>query len=819
MPTSWFHTPSRPVLAGCAAHLVFPSLLVATGCLAGAPARSGSVSTQGAHASRGGQNAPADAKHSLLARADFADGKSLPWNTVFSAPADGRAFVENGELCLEVQNKGTNRYDVQLRHRDMTIRQGHAYHVRFDLRATTKMRAVAKVGEAGPPYHDWWLKAVNIGPERVTVDETFTMKGADDPTAEIAFHLGGPMATAAPYTVCLNNVYLTDPTFTPPLQAAAAPVPSVLVNQVGYFPGRAKIATVKSDSRTPLGWTLTAGASVVASGETTPVGQDTASGNAVHVLDFSRYDKPGQELVLHVGAVASHPFSVAPRLYNRLKYDALAFFYHQRSGIEIAMPYAGAPTWTRPAGHVGDAQVPCAPDAGCDDVLDVHGGWYDAGDHGKYVVNAGVSVWTLLNLYERSLHEGGSVAAFADGTLNIPEHANGVPDLLDEVRWELAWEMRMQVPEGKPLAGMVHHKVHDKAWTALGLAPHEDKMPRFVFAPSTAATLNLAANAAQCARLYGPHDKAFAAQCLAAAERAWQAALAHPDLFAKPGGTGGGPYDDDLVKDDFYWAAAELYLTTHKSTYRDFVLASPYAAGLSPKARPQDEGSHLTPFTWADTAALGTLSLVTVPNPLGQAELAKLRRSVVVAADAYLAAAAQQGYRVPFAPGPKGYPWGSNSFVLDNALCLAVAHDLSRDPKYLDGVVMAMDYLLGRNPLDQSYVTGYGARPLENPHHRFWSHQINARYPSAPPGLVSGGPNSGLEDPYVQAAGLKGCAPETCFVDHIEAWSANEITINWNAPLVWVAAYLDEHAGGKGHPGTTGGTVTKEGRPKGKAKR
>ena len=104
-----------------------------------------------------------------------------------------------------------------------------------------------------------------------------------------------------------------------------------------------------------------------------------------------------------------------------------------------------------------------------------------------------------------------------------------------------------------------------------------------------------------------------------------------------------------------------------------------------------------------------------------------------------------------------------------------------------------MDYLLGRNPLDQSYVTGYGARPLENPHHRFWAQPgATPSIPPPPPGVVSGGPNSALQDPYAKAAGLEGCAPEKCFVDNIEAWSVNEITINWNAPLAWVAAFLDE---------------------------
>ena len=166
-------------------------------------------------------------------------------------------------------------------------------------------------------------------------------------------------------------------------------------------------------------------------------------------------------------------------------------------------------------------------------------------------------------------------------------------------------------------------------------------------------------------------------------------------------------------------------------------------------------------------------------------------------ADELLDLTAKQGYRLPFGVPAKGYPWGSNSFVLNNALIIALAYDFTHDGKYLNGVATAMDYILGRNPLDQSYVTGYGERPLENPYHRFWCHQANDEYPTPPPGVLSGGPNSELQDPYVQAAGLQPCAPQKCFIDNGEAWSANEVTINWNAPLVWVAALLDEKQGDK----------------------
>ena len=123
---------------------------------------------------------------------------------------------------------------------------------------------------------------------------------------------------------------------------------------------------------------------------------------------------------------------------------------------------------------------------------------------------------------------------------------------------------------------------------------------------------------------------------------------------------------------------------------------------------------------------------------------------------------------------------------------MGLAYDVTKDPKYVDAAEDSMSYLLGRNPLDQSYVTGYGARPLRNPHHRFWAHQANPAFPEPPPGILSGGPNSNLQDPYGVAARLRGCAPMKCFVDHIEAYSANEEAINWNASLAWVAAFLDE---------------------------
>ena len=582
---------------------------------------------------------------------------------------------------------------------------------------------------------------------------------------------------------------LGDAPFNHPVKAEAEA--KILVNQVGYFTHLAKIATLRSDAEQQQDWKLFASdGHEAAYGKSQAAGLDVPSGDQVHIIDFSAFKGTGRGYTLAVGSERSRPFEIGTGIYHKLKYDALSYFYHNRSGIEIAMPYAGGAQWTRPAGHLSDKSIPCAPSSGCSYSLDVSGGWYDAGDHGKYVVNGGIAVWTLLDLYERSTFIGKSSAAVADGTMNIPERHNGVPDLLDEARWELEFILEMQVPDGQPKAGMVHHKIHDKAWTALGLAPHEDPMPRFLYPVSTAATLNLAAVAAQAGRIWKTIDPKFFARCTAAAEKAWAAAAENPGIFAKPGGEGGGPYEDQHVEDEFYWAAAELFITTKRPEYRQYLVASPNYLKI---ATHLGEGGIPSSMTWQDVAALGTISLAVVPGALPASDQKTARDAVVAAADAFIAILKQRGFRVPIDWGKENRaPWGSNSFLLNNLVILGLASDFTEGRKYLNAAVAGMDYILGRNAMDQSYVTGYGSKPLANPHHRFWAYQSNNKFPHAPPGAVSGGPNSGLQDPTIKAAKIAGCAAEKCFADNIESWSTNEIAINWNAPLVWVLFFLDE---------------------------
>ncbi|MGJ9406408.1 glycoside hydrolase family 9 protein [Nesterenkonia aurantiaca] len=618
--------------------------------------------------------------------------------------------------------------------------------------------------------------------------------------------------------------------------------PRVRVNQLGYLPDGPKRATLVTEEHEPVSWQLRDDdGELAAEGTSSPEGFDPSAGLTVHTIDFTEHTDSGSGYTLSAEGEPSYPFDIAEDLYSSLRHDALNVYYTQRSGIAIEpIEVDGVlhrQEYERPAGHLseflppdaeppdadapnrGDLQVPCLPverfewngaqQRASADVyggpnawrcpegyaLDVTGGWYDAGDQGKYVVNSGISVWQLLSTYERSRNAETTVdQALNDETLLIPERGNGVPDILDEVRWNLEWMLTMQVPadtwmtiDGVEInaGGMAHHKMHDIAWTGTDTLPHEDPMPRYLHRPSTAATLNLAAAAAHGARIYEQHDAAFAEALLQAAESAWDAAVAHSDIYrstdtADPD-AGGGPYNDHEFTDEFYWAAAQLYLSTGSEVYEDAVLRSEHHVGGA-----EDQVFGTPAFDWQNTAAAARLDLATVESDLVDREA--VVESVIQAAEGYSRIQTDQPFGHPY--GPQDYDWGSNHMVLNNAAVIATAFDLTGETRYRDAGIEAIDYVLGRNAINNSYVSGYGTHSSENMHSR-WYAADHERLPPFPAGKLAGGANSTLDDPTAQED-LDGCPPQFCYVDAPDSWSTNETTINWNAALAWHASWLDD---------------------------
>ncbi|MBN1174419.1 MAG: glycoside hydrolase family 9 protein [Micromonosporaceae bacterium] len=688
--------------------------------------------------------------------------------------------VSDGRMCATTPAGLANAWDAGVGQNDLTLLSGSEYTLSFTASAdpATSIKAVVQLGV--DPYTGYLGQVVALTPEAQEFSFTFT--GLEDTKqAQVAFHLGG---ASAEYTFCVDDVSLLggEPK-EPYVPDTGSPV---RVNQVGYLPNGPKNATVVTEATEATPWQLVnAAGKTVASGTTTPRGLDAASGQNVHTIDFSSYTKKGTGYTLVVDGQASYPFDLAPGVYAQLRSDALQFFYIQRSGIAIEGDLVGS-QYARAAGHIGvdpnqgDTDVPCQAGV-CDYQLDVSGGWYDAGDHGKYVVNGGIATYQLLSEFERTLTAATARGGLGDGTLRLPESDNGIPDILDEARWELDFLMKMQVPAGEDLAGMAHHKVHDANWTGLPLDPAADPQVRELHPPSTAATLNLAATAAQCGRLYRKYDAAYAAKCLTAARTAYAAAVANPAVYASASdGTGGGAYSDNDVSDEFYWAAAELYLTTGEQQYLTDLKASKHFSG---------EVFATTGFSWPSTAALGRLDLATVPSKLPAADRKAARQSVITAADAYLATQKAEAYALPMPGSASNYFWGSNSAIINNVIVIATAYDLTKKAAYRNGALQGMDYVLGRNALNQSYVTGWGDKYSQNQHSRMYGHQSNAALPNPPAGSLAGGANASLDDPFAQQL-LAGCAPQFCYVDDIQSYATNEVAINWNSALSWIASFM-----------------------------
>jgi endoglucanase len=763
---------------------------------------------------------------SILVNGDFSAGANPWWksgNTTWDA--------SSGELVVDVPAGTVNTWDANMGQNNVSLLEGGNYTLDFDAWASTPVTIRTLIQLNATPYTTYFSS--DASPLALTTTSqhfhyAFTAP-ATDPSAGFQFALGGQGA----FTFHVDNVVLLGPKPTPPTTF----LPGVRANQTGYLPNAPKIASVVNDL-TDLGitqpWTLyDSGNNVLDYGTTTVFGVDAASGETVQQVDFTGVGYTGTGFYLEVYGEKSYPFNVLNTVYSSLQYDSLAYFYQTRSGIAIEMPYAGRDDLARPAGHIGvlpnlgDTNVPCfsGPDTntpphtwiGCSYTLNVTKGWYDAGDQGKYVVNGGIAVWTLLNEYERAKQLGKTgAAAFADGAMNIPENANGVPDILDEARWELEFMLSMQVPtdgvvEGVNVGGMVHSKVSDGYWTGLPQRPELDPVQRYLYPPTTAATLNMAANAAQCARIWATIDPAFSARCLTAAETAWAAALAHPAIYANNYFNGGGGYGDDVVTDEFYWAASELFITTGKAEYETYITGD--AANYLQIPTKLVGGVNVNDsFGWPNTTALGNISLAVAPSALSSTDAQTIKDNIIAAADGYAANISLQGYALPYRSESGQYYWGSNASLLNNMVILGLAYDFTAQTKYFDAVSNGMDYLLGRNPNVKSYVSGYGENPMLNPHHRFWVPSVS-EFPAPPPGVVSGGPNSNMDDSYIQAVFPGGCAaaPQKCYADNSNTYSTNEVAINWNAPLAWTSAFLDDVAHPysiSGNAGVAGATIS-----------
>ncbi len=433
--------------------------------------------------------------------------------------------------------------------------------------------------------------------------------------------------------------------------------------------------------------------------------------------------------------------------------------------------YAGK--WNREKGHPDNNVIVHASAASSSrpegTIIACPGGWYDAGDYNKYIVNSGISMATLLMAYEDF------PKYFNNLSIGIPESNNNLPDLLEEILYNLRWMLTMQ----DPADGGVYHKCTNAAFDKM-IMPAEATLPRYVVQKSTAAALNFAAVMAHSHRVF----KAFKNElpglsdsCLNAAEKAWMWAKKNPsviydqqlinknyepDIFT-------GEYGDTQLDDEWFWCASEMYLLNHDETIRS-TLKNKMPA-------------HFSVPSWNNTYALGIFSLIGDGNL--DAELSETIKKIITDfADTMVASSGANAFKTIMGSSVSDFNWGSNSNALNQGMILLKAFNFTANKKYLDGALSNMDYILGRNATGYSFVTGIGTKTPLHPHHRI---SIADEIDEPVPGLLVGGPNPGMQDKcqydFVE--------PETAYSDTDCSYASNEVAINWNAPLVYVAGALD----------------------------
>ena len=468
---------------------------------------------------------------------------------------------------------------------------------------------------------------------------------------------------------------------------------AIHLNQVGYLPNARKVASVANAAAggSPAFRVVSvpSGAEVF-TGKCSDAKLDEASGDTIALADLSAVATPGTYRVEAAGMV-SDPFTVAPDVYRRALYLSARSFYGQRCGCEVDL----GDGYKHPACHAEGAYHPTSGRAGKAKHL---GGWHDAGDYGRYVVNSGISTATLIYAFELFPH------ATSGLRLDIPPHHRHLPDLLAEVRWNLDWMISLQDGDGG-----VWHKQTSEQFCAF-IMPQADKLTSYIIgsghAPykTTAATADLAATAALASRVYRPFDHHYADHCLKVARKAWQWAVEHPaEVFDNPPGIGTGDYGDKNLSDELMWASAELFRATGEPQYEAQFLAGliPYTAHLSMPAP-----------GWNNVFSLACFAYTQSPHAKAEGQ-ALLRPAFAEAAARLIETAGSNGYGHTLTL--PGYNWGSNSGCANDSVLLLLADRLEPHPEARALALDNLHYLLGRNCHGVSWVTHVGARPFMHP--------------------------------------------------------------------------------------------------------
>ena len=547
---------------------------------------------------------------------------------------------------------------------------------------------------------------------------------------------------------------------------------ALFVNQIGYDLNKSKFAYATGlNGGEKFELCSKADGTVVFKGQTKQPVTDRLAGEPVCCLDFSDFKKEGTYFI-HVtsrdGKTAqSEPVHVGTGLFSDFYYSILYYYYLSRCGCDTQNKQAGK--WGHSACHTSPAVI-----YGTNIKKEVNGGWHDAGDYGRYIVAASKAVMDLLMAYEAGNCERSAATRHCERSAAISF------DILSEVRFELEWMLKMQREDGG-----VFHKV--SCYHFCGFINPQDEKDELVISPvSSTATADFAGCLAFASGFYKDSDPAFAKSLMDAALKAWSYLQTHDEeLFKNPPEITTGGYGDWSSADERYFACAALFLQTGDNSYvqkamelRASVIDKPDNPDF-PWINKWNEG-----FGWGMVAGYGTELFLRAKDKIADKTVVQtLEQSMLSSADKLL----ERVNNASFGTSLDKVHWGSCGHVCDDAHALLVAYDLTGRTDYYEAAKKQLDYVLGCNPNNICYVTGFGSNPVKYPHHR-----PSATLQTAMPGMLSGGPCEGLYDAAAkEKLGPLNLPPLRCFIDHVASYSTNEIAIYWNSTLVYVASKLN----------------------------
>ena len=673
--------------------------------------------------------------------------------------------IADGELMADVEKIGRVAHAIQPYYDGFKLFEGVEYLLSFDARSTLPRDLFIRLQINGGDYHAYFEQPVSVTEEMQHFSFPFVMEFPSDPAPRLCINMGftDSMKEAgltpddiAPHQVFFDNISLVITDASGEISDNSdTDAPGIRINQIGYLPGAFKsavFADLDAESFSVV--------RIYPSGEGREYGlsapvENPYAGETDRLADFSDLTAPGRYKLVGSDGTESPEFNISSRVYDKLLRSALRMLYLQRCGTELDL--AHAEVYAHPACHTEPALI-----YGTDQTIDVSGGWHDAGDYGRYVVSGAKAAADLLLSYEMN------PALFDDA--GIPESGDGIDDRLQEAGYELEWMLKMQADNGG-----VYHKVTGRNFHGF-IKPQEETDELVVSPVSNTATGDFAAVLALGSRIFAasgsPELAAAAKAYLPAAERAWVYLEEHRDApgFTNPADIVTGEYLDGKAEDERFWAAAELARVTGKEEYRKAAAEQLASGGVTSE------------LGWVEMGGYGLYALLTDPQLAEEDEtkvhaLALLSSAVLNISDGMK--------KHPYAVNrSERFEWGSNMGIANDGVILLIGADILGDETLRAGAFRQLDYLLGENPTGTCYVTGIGTKSPSHPHHR-----PSSAFGAVVPGMLVGGPDSLLEDPFAQNV-LAGCAPAKCYADSDQSYSTNETAVYWNSPLILLISGL-----------------------------